>query len=353
MLERRSGVVLCNIVQEIGAEVYIPTGLTYQPDAPVSGIGSLSSAKSSDITFATSKRHSDGAKNCPASFVIVPEANPELPKIQLIHKNPQLAMALLSQYFNKLKHSFAGISKNASVDSTAQIGDCATIYDFAFVGPNAKIGVNAVIYPHCYVGANAEVGANTVLFPSVSVMDDCVVGAGCIVHSGTVIGGDGFGFVPDARGMVKVPQIGNVIIEDDCEIGANCSIDRATFDTTRLCQGVKLDSQVHIGHNVEVGQHTMLCAHVAIGGSAKLGKRVIASGQTGFAPGIQIADGAMFGAQSGVYKPVTSAGEYRGAPHVAARDWMKQSFALERLPELLKRVQKLEKLLEKQGEQDE
>ncbi len=339
---------LKEIVKQIKGKLFVPVGLVADEEQQITGISSLEKARESDLTFLADRKYLQSISASKAKIIIVREPLVDLAKVQILHPHPQLAMAKLSQIFNKLTHSFSGISQKASIDPSAQIGRDVTIYDFAFVGPHTTIDDGAVIYPHVYIGAKARIGAETVIFPNVVIMDSCEIGARCIIHAGAVIGGDGFGFVPTADTLEKVPQVGVVVLEDDVEIGALCSIDRATFNETRIRQGAKLDSHVHVGHNVDVGSQTMLCAHVAIGGGAKIGNRCIASGLTGIAPGIELCDGSMFGGHSGVYQSVTQPQEYYGSPAVAAKQWMKQNAALTRLPELIKRVSHLEKLLRKE-----
>jgi len=203
-----------------------------------------------------------------------------------------------------------------SVPANAYVGA------FAYIGKNVRLGKGVQIYPHVFIGDNVVIGDNTILYAGVKVYAHCRVGADCILHAGVVIGSDGFGFEPDAQGVnQKIPQIGNVLIEDDVEIGANTTIDRAMMGSTIIRRNVKIDNLVQIGHNVEVGESTFLCAQVGIAGSSKIGKHCILTGQVGVAGHIEIADNCIFGAQSGIAGNIRKPGQYMGSPAIDASIW--------------------------------
>ena len=200
------------------------------------------------------------------------------------------------------------------------------------------------IYPHAYVGDNVRIGDNTILYSGVKIYYNCVVGQDCILHAGVVVGSDGFGFEPDAKGVnQKLPQIGNVVIEDDVEIGANTTVDRAMMGSTVIRRNAKIDNLVQVAHNVEVGESTFLCSQVGIAGSTKIGGHCILAGQVGVAGHIEVADNCVFGAQTGVAGSVRKAGMYQGSPAIDAMNWRRSSVGFKQLPDIMKRLQELEK----------
>ena len=215
--------------------------------------------------------------------------------------------------------------------------------EFAVIGENVKIGNNVKIYPQVVVGDNSTIGDNTTLFAGVKIYSETQIGKNCIIHSGTVIGSDGFRFNPQNDNQ-KIPQIGNVIIEDDVEIGANCAIDRATLGSTILRKGVKFDNLIHIAHNVEVGEHTYIAANGVIAGSTKIGKNCMFSGQVGIVGHLEIADNTIIAAQSGISKSITKKGEIQmGSPAFEVGKYRKSYVHFKNLDALVKRIDELEK----------
>ncbi len=204
---------------------------------------------------------------------------------------------------------------------------------------------HAQIFPHCYVGDRSRIGASTILYSGVKVYDDCELGADVIVHAGAVIGADGFGFAPQADGSyVKIPQMGNVVIEDDVEVGANTTVDRAAMGATRVRRGTKLDNLVQVAHNVQIGEDTVIAAQSGIAGSTKVGSRCMFGGQVGLVGHIEIADGVKIGAQTGVSNSVRKSGvDLMGTPAMPLRDFYKSSAIFRRLPELSIDVDRLKK----------
>jgi UDP-3-O-[3-hydroxymyristoyl] glucosamine N-acyltransferase len=203
-----------------------------------------------------------------------------------------------------------------------------------------------VLFPGVYVGEGAEIGEGTTLYPNVAVLDRCRVGKRVIIHSGTVIGSDGFGFAPDQSGYVKIPQVGIVEIEDDVEIGANCAVDRAAMGKTRIGRGVKTDNLVQIGHNVTIGENTVLVAQVGIAGSTEIGRWVAMGGQVGVVGHIKIGDQARIGAQAGVAHDVKPGETISGSPAFAHREWLRAQAVFPRLPEIRRNLGALERRLD-------
>lgn len=253
-------------------------------------------------------------------------------------------LVLVAKTMNPAKQ---GIEQPAYVSEGVAVPEDAYIGAFAYVGKNVKLGKGVQIYPQVYIGDNVTIGDNTILYSGVKVYYNCVVGAQCILHAGVVVGSDGFGFEPDAQGVnQKIPQIGNVIIEDDVEIGASTTIDRAMMGSTIVRKNAKIDNLVQIAHNVEVGQSTFLCAQVGIAGSSKVGSHCILTGQVGVAGHIEIADHCVFGAQTGVHGSIRKPGMYIGSPAIDASVWRRAIVGFKQLPEVLKRLQILEKSIQ-------
>ena len=197
---------------------------------------------------------------------------------QLVAAKPHLAFAKAAALFYQPDHGPQVVSEQAFIHPSAKLGEFITIYPYVYVGENAEIGDAAVLYPGVFVGSKAKVGKAAILHANVVIGERCQVGERTVIHGGTVIGADGFGFAPDKINIVKIPQTGTVVIGDDVELGALCTIDRATMGATTIGNGCKFDSKVHVGHNAEVGEHTMFSAHTAVGGSAKVGSWVVAGG---------------------------------------------------------------------------
>ncbi len=239
-----------------------------------------------------------------------------------------------------------GVHPSAVVAEGAQIHPDAHIGAHVFVGPRASIGANTIIRHGAYIGADATIGSDCEIHPNAVIYDRMKLGNRVVVGAGSVIGFDGFGYVPMGDGTYrKIPQIGIVVLEDDVEIGANTTIDRATVAETRIRKGVKLDNLVQIAHNVEVGENTVMAAGAAIAGSTKIGRQNIFGGQAGVTGHIETTDGVIVGAQSGVSKNIMKPGLYMGSPARNGREMLKQEGAMRSLPELIERVRKLEEQL--------
>ena len=257
------------------------------------------------------------------------------------------AFTYLLEQFAGIGKGAAGIDKSAVVSPTAKVATSTFIGALTYISDEAIIGENCQIHPQVYIGAGVKIGNNVTLYPGVKIYHLCTIGDNCIIHAGTVIGSDGFGFAPLAdRSYKKLPQTGNVIIEADVEIGANCTIDRATMGSTIIRNGVKIDNLVQVAHNVEVGAHTVIASQSGISGSTKIGKYCVIGGQVGFAGHLVIADGSQFGAQSGVGGNIVQEnGRWFGSPVIELRQALKAGVVYRNLPTLEKRVQELEKLL--------
>lgn len=263
----------------------------------------------------------------------------------LISKDAKLAFARAIAAFYARPIESRGVSNDLVLGEASRIGADCSIHPRVTVGRNSTIGDRVTLHPGVVIGDNCRIGNDTVLFPNVSVYDDTEIGARCRIHSGTVIGSDGFSFTPDEQGrQFKLLQVGRVVIENDVEIGANCCVDRAGFGETRIHRGAKFDNLIQIGHNVEVGEDTVVAALAGFSGGTKIGRSCILAGQIGTNQHVTIGDGAIITARTGVTKSV-EAGKLMGGMMAAMdyQQWRKSHVLYTRLPELFDRLKKLEK----------
>jgi UDP-3-O-[3-hydroxymyristoyl] glucosamine N-acyltransferase len=263
--------------------------------------------------------------------------------------DPYSTVAQLMTMVSELTASrCSGIESPSYVADGVDVPTNAYIGAFTYVATGAKIGNGVQIYPQCYIGANVEVGENTIIYPGVKIYHGCKIGSGCILHSGVVIGADGFGFAPMADGSYsKIPQMGNVVLEDNVEVGANTTVDRATMGSTRVRKGTKLDNLIQVAHNVEIGEHTVMAAQVGVAGSTKVGSHCMIGGQVGFAGHIHVGDRVEVGAQSGIPSDVKDGSILMGYPAVDAKDFKRQVVYIKQLGTLARRIAELEKQLKK------
>ncbi len=267
----------------------------------VRSISGLERAGEGSLVWIEKRRFLPEAEATPAAAIIVPPDVESSAKPLIRVKNPRLAFALLAGIFFPPRSYEPGISPDATVSPSAQIGEGVSIQPRAVIEDGVAIGNRSVIGAGSFVGRNSRIGAGTRLYPLAVVNDNTVIGDRCIIHSGAVLGGDGFGYVADSEGKnVKIPQVGRVVIEDDVEIGCNTTIDRGTFGDTLIKRGVKIDNLVQIAHNDQIGEDTVLCAQVGISGSVKIGRNVILAGQVGIADHVEIGDRVMMAGKSGL-----------------------------------------------------
>ena len=311
-------------------------------------VGSIESAKEGQLTFLCDAKYLPYLSSTGASVVLmtdsiafVGETNATLIRVENARAAMGQLLALVAKAMNPAKQ---GVEQPSYVSEGVAVPEDAYIGAFAYIGKNVQLGKGVQIYPHAYIGDNVRIGDNTILYSGVKVYYNRVVGSDCILHAGVVVGGDGFGFEPDAKGVnQKLPQIGNVIIEDDVEIGANTTVDRAMMGSTIIRRNAKIDNLVQVAHNVEVGESTFLCSQVGIAGSSKIGGHCILAGQVGVAGHLEIADNCVFGAQSGIPSSVRKAGMYQGSPIIDAMNWRRSVVGFKQLPDLMKKLQELEK----------
>jgi UDP-3-O-[3-hydroxymyristoyl] glucosamine N-acyltransferase len=301
-------------------------------------LSSLKDAGAGDISFLANKKYTSKAQTSKASVIIAGEDFMEKPKdgqAFIICKNPNSAFSKAISFFAPPPIKFApGIHPQASVAKSAKIGKNVHVGACAVIDEEAEIGDESAVCAGTYVGHFTKIGAKCLVYPNVSIRERCIIGNRVIIHSGTVIGSDGFGFEAGPTGIVKIPQVGIVQIDDDVEIGANCSLDRARFGKTWLKRGVKLDNMVHLAHNVVIGEFSMLIGQSGVAGSTEIGRGVIIAAQAGINGHITIGDGARVAGTAGVLKDVLPGESVVGTPAESPRDF------LERIT-LPKKVQKL------------
>jgi UDP-3-O-[3-hydroxymyristoyl] glucosamine N-acyltransferase len=320
-------------------------------DAAVASFGKIEEAQKGQLAFLANPKYEEYLYKTAASIIIVNETQElKQPLTATLIRVPDAYTAfatLLDKYQQLQTQQLKGIQEPSYIDKTATIGENVLISAFAYIGEKAKISNGAKIFPHVFVGNNVVIGENTIIHPSVKIYHDCVIGKNVVIHAGTVIGGDGFGFAPQADGSFKkVPQIGNVIIEDNVEIGSNTTIDRATIGSTIIRSGAKLDNLLQIAHNVEVGNNTVIAAQSGVSGSTKIGNNVMIGGQVGIVGHLQIADGSKINAQSGVSKSIkTPNTAVTGSPAYDYTAALRSQAVARNLPEMEKRIKELEQLV--------
>ena len=311
-------------------------------DATVHDVAKIETAEAGTLCFLYDEKFVPQLSSTRASVVLISKAlyNEELSSnaTLIIVDNARAAMAQLLQAIEAaMRPPHSGIEQPCFVAEGVSIPQDAYIGAFTYIGKGAKIGNGVQIYPQCYIGENVEIGDGSIVYAGVKVYYNCLVGKGCVLHSGVVIGADGFGFEPDANGVLhKVPQIGNVVIEDDVEIGANTCVDRAVMGSTVIGVNSKLDNLVQVGHNVRTGRSNVMCAQVGVAGSTEIGSGNIFAGQVGVAGHITVGDRCVFGAQSGVAGSVKKQGTYMGSPAIDAMLWRRASASFKHLPEIMR-----------------
>jgi UDP-3-O-[3-hydroxymyristoyl] glucosamine N-acyltransferase len=320
------------------------------PEALVSQLAKIEEGVEGALSFLSNRKYEHFLYETASSIVIVNQdlvlqkpVNTTLIRVE----DAYTSFSELLKIYHAMRVERSGREDQAFVHATVQIGEGGYIGAFSYISKDVKIGQNVKIYPRVYIGDNVTIGDNSILFPGVTVYYDCVIGKNVTIHSGAVIGSDGFGFAPQSDGTYdKIPQIGNVILEDNIEIGANTVIDRATLGSTIIHKGVKLDNLIQIAHNVEVGSNTVIAAQTGVSGSTKVGKQVVLGGQVGVVGHISIADGTQVQAQSGINRSITETfKKWGGTPFAPYTSQLRSQVVYTRLPELEKRIIELEKLL--------
>jgi UDP-3-O-[3-hydroxymyristoyl] glucosamine N-acyltransferase len=316
------------------------------PGRVVTGVAPLDAAGPDQISFLIDPRYRDAALSSRAGAFLAPAGVGDLPGPTLHCATPQQALIDLVLLFHPRTPFRPGVDKTAVVAADAIVDPTAAVGPLAVVEGRAVIGPGVRLHALVYVGPGVHIGEGTVLYPHVTLREGVRVGRRVVIHAGAVLGADGFGFAFDGSAHRKVPQVGGVVIEDDVEIGANTTIDRATFGDTIVRRGTKIDNLVQIGHNVEIGEHSLLVAQAGVSGSSRLGRGVVLAGQVGVADHVTLGDGVVAGAQAGIPSSVEAGTRVLGTPARPVAQARRIMVAEARLPELLQRVRALERRLE-------
>lgn len=332
---------LGELAEKLGAE------LRGDPDLEISGVNGIEEAGPADITFVANPRYTALARTTRAAGVLVEPGFPEISAPTLRLKNPYHAFSRALTLFYQPPAYAPGIHPTAVIDPTAEIGPDAHIGAYVVIGPGVKLGANATLLPHVVIYAGAQIGSHFFAHAHAVVREHCILGDQVTLENGAIIGADGFGFAKNERGQwEKILQSGPAILGDRVDVQANACVDRATVGATRIGSGTKIDNLVQVGHASEVGENTLLCAQTGIAGSSIIGNNVILAGQTGVAGHCSVGDGVILTAQSAVSHDVPAGKMISGSPGFDNRIWLRAVAIFQRLPELLRRLDRLEKRVE-------
>jgi UDP-3-O-[3-hydroxymyristoyl] glucosamine N-acyltransferase len=334
---------LSALASQFGAEIYVPKEFTGDQDPDLSAVAPIESADVGQITFFNNKAYAAYLGTTKASALIVGEKQETYLGPQMIHKHAYWLFAKVAQVFHRPVTPAPGISPKATVADSAKIGKEVTVMPGAYIGEEVVIGDRTIVYPNVYVHDGVRIGDDCTLHPSVVLHGRTKIGDRVMIFGGAVLGADGFGFAPGPDGLAKIPQVGGVEIGNDVEIGANTTIDCGAMADTVVGNGCKLDSHVHIAHNVQLGEHTMICGMSAIAGSAKLKNRVIVGGQSCVNNHCVMEDGTILGGHSALTQSVSKPGAYLGFPAEPAADWRRMIVRIRKLADYEKRLRALEK----------
>ena len=318
-------------------------------NAKVTTFCKIENGKPGAITFLANPKYTHYIYDTKASVVLMNEdVQLERPVSSTLIRVPNAyaSVAELLRLYDSLKPKKQGIDSLAFVSQSSHLGESCYVGAFAYIGEHAEIGNRCLIYPHAYIGDGVKIGDDCIIYPNVSIYYGCQLGNRVTIHSGSVIGADGFGFVPEQDGYKKTPQLGIVKIEDDVEIGANSCVDRSTMEATVVHKGVKLDNLVQIAHNTEIGEHTVMSAQVGVAGSTKVGSWCMFGGQVGVSGHITIGNRVLLGAQSGVPGSLGDNKKLIGTPPMEMTPYFKSQALFRRLPELYAQIGELQKEIE-------
>jgi len=324
------------------------------PQIAVHKLSKIEEGEKGSLTFLANPKYTSYIYSTKASITIVnKDFTPEqtlsttLIKVDDAYKS----FSKLLEYYNQVKNNKVGIENPSYVTESAKYGEGFYLGAFSYLGEHVTIGKDVKVYPNVYIGDNVTIGDNVLIFAGAKIYSESLIGEGCVIHSGAIIGADGFGFTPNANGEYsKVPQTGNVILEDNVDVGAGTTIDRATLGSTILRKGVKLDNQIQIAHNVEIGEHTAIAAQTGIAGSTKIGKHCLIGGQVGIVGHITIGDRVKIQAQSGIGRNVKDNEVLQGSPALNYGDYNKSYVHFKNLPKLVNQITNIEKKVD--GEQN-
>lgn len=317
------------------------------PSAEVYKLAKIEEGTEGSLTFLANKKYVNYIYTTLATITIVnndfvPEhdINTTLIKVDDAYKS----FSTLLEYYNQVKLMKSGIEQPSVISDNVTYGDGLYLGSFCYIGKNVTIGKNAKIYPNTFIGDNVVIGDDCVFFAGVRVYSESVIGSKCTIHSGAIIGSDGFGFAPQDDGTFsKIPQIGNVVIEDNVEVGANTTIDRATLGSTYIRKGVKLDNHIQVAHNVDIDENTVIAAQTGIAGSTKIGKNCMIGGQVGIAGHLVIGNGVKIQAQAGIAKNIGDNEVVQGSPAFNYSDFAKSYVHFKNLPIIVSNLEELKK----------
>lgn len=313
----------------------------------VNKLSKIEEGEQGSLTFLSNPKYNNYIYSTHASLAIVAntfEATQPITVTLIRVEDPYKSFTQLLEYYNQVKLMKSGIEQPSVISENVTYGENLYLGSFTYIGKNVKIGDNVKIYPNTFVGDNVIIGNNTVLFAGVRVYSESVIGEDCTIHSGTIIGSDGFGFAPLEDGSYKkVPQIGNVILENNVEIGANSTIDRATLGSTIIRKGVKLDNHIQVAHNVEIGENTVIASQTGIAGSTKIGKNCIIGGQVGIVGHITIGNNVRIQAQTGVGRNIKDDEAIQGSPALPYNAFNKSFIHFKNLDKIVKEINNIKK----------
>lgn len=324
------------------------------PLEEVSKLSKIEEGEKGSLTFLSNPKYNSFLYDTNASVAIVNKSfvlEKEVATTLIKVDDAYAAFTKLLEFYNEVKNNKSGRENPHYIAESVKIGKGEYIGAFSYIGENVVLGDQVKIYPNAYIGDNVTIGNNSVVFAGAKIHSETIIGTHCVIHAGAIIGSDGFGFAPNSEGVYnKVPQIGNVIIEDHVDIGAATTIDRATLGSTIIRKGVKLDNQIQVAHNVEIGENTVIAAQTGIAGSTKIGKNCMIGGQVGFGGHLIIGDNVLVGAQGGVTRNTKSNVTVKGTPAFSHIDYNKSYAYFKKLPEMAAILNKLEKNINTQSE---
>ncbi|TMU56394.1 UDP-3-O-(3-hydroxymyristoyl)glucosamine N-acyltransferase [Flagellimonas algicola] len=324
------------------------------PQIAVHKLSKIEEGEKGSLTFLANPKYTSYIYSTKASITIVnkdfiPEQDLSTTLIKV--DDAYKSFSKLLEYYNQVKNNKVGIESPCFISESASYGEGFYFGAFSYLGNNVKIGKDVKIYPNVYIGDNVTMGDNVFVFAGAKIYSESIIGDNCVIHSGAIIGADGFGFTPNSNGEYsKVPQTGNVVLEDNVDVGAGTTIDRATLGSTILRKGVKLDNQIQIAHNVEIGENTAIAAQTGVAGSTKIGKNCLIGGQVGIVGHITIGDRVKIQAQSGIGRNIKDDEVLQGSPALNYGDYNKSYVHFKNLPKLVNQISNLEKKID--SEQD-
>ena len=341
------------LLKDLVSKLSLNTIGVFSESLSVSGIGSLQTAKENDVSFAAGHKYAKQLSETKACAVIMDyeslksELPPNIKFVIVDSKNPYLSFAEATQIFKAASDEETGGHEDFEggyfIGKTSVKGKNTVIFPGVIIGEGCSIGDNCRIMSNAVIGRNVTIGNNVIIYPNVTVYDNSKIGNGCIIHAGSVVGSDGFGFARGKTGYVKIIHSGYAELEDDVEIGANVTIDRGAVDFTRIGAGTKIDNLVQIAHNVIIGRNCVIAAQTGIAGSSEVGDNVTMGGQVGIAGHISIGNNVMIAAQSGVSGNVKDGEIISGSPAFSIKEWRNSVVLFKKLPELFKKIKEISK----------